>query len=141
GDFQVALIAALVFAVHPIQTDAVTYISGRRDILFSLFYLASFHCYLSYKERGSRRYFGLFVGCWALSLMAKEMAASLPAFVFVWNFCDAWGEQQGAWPRRLWGAARAALRRDRWLYLALAVAVIGYAWYMVFVKRGSVLAR
>jgi tetratricopeptide (TPR) repeat protein len=141
GDFQVALIAALVFAVHPIQTDAVTYISGRRDILFSLFYLASFHCYLSYKASGSRRTFGLFIGCWALSLMAKEMAVSLPAFIFIWNFCDAWREQSGAWPRRLWGALRAAFRRDRWLYIALMVAVVAYAWYMIFIKRGSVLAR
>src|SRR5437868_4493167 len=141
GDFQVALIAALVFAVHPIQTDAVTYISGRRDILFSLFYLASFHCYLSYKASGSRRYFGLYIGGWALSLMAKEMAVSLPAFIFICNFCDAWREQSGAWPRRLWGALRAAFRRDRWLYIALMVAVLAYAWYMIFIKRGSVLAR
>jgi protein O-mannosyl-transferase len=141
GDFAVAFVAALVFAVHPIQTDAVTYISGRRDILFSLFYLAGFHCYLSYKERNSRRYFGLFLAFWALSLMAKEMAASLPAFIYVWNFCGAWGEQSGAWPRRLGRALRAAFRRDRWLYVALIGAVAGYAWYMIFVKRGSLLAR
>src|SRR5205085_7967194 len=63
GDLGVAFVAALVFAVHPIQTDAVTYISGRRDILFSLFYLLSFYCYLNYRARGARRDFGLFVGC------------------------------------------------------------------------------
>ena len=43
-------LAAAIFAVHPIQTDAVTYISGRRDILFSLFYIASFHAYLSFRK-------------------------------------------------------------------------------------------
>jgi len=141
GDLTVALVAALIFAVHPIQTDAVTYISGRRDILFSLFYLVSFHCYLSYKERSSRRYLGMFLVCWVLSLMAKEMAASLPALIFIWNFCDVWREQSGTWPRRLWGALRAAFRRDRWLYVALIIAVMAYAWYMIFIKRGSVLAR
>lgn len=141
GDFAVALIAALIFAVHPLQTDAVTYISGRRDVLFSLFYLASFHFYLSYKAQASRRCLGLFLGCWALSMMAKEMAASLPVFIFLWNFCDAWGEQTGPWPRRLWGALRAAFRRDRWLYLALIVAAVAYGWYMIFIKRGSALAR
>lgn len=141
GDLTVALIASLIFAVHPIQTDAVTYISGRRDILFSLFYLVSFHCYLSYKERNSRLSFGLFLGSWALSLMAKEMAASLPAFIFIWNFCDVWGELSGTWPRRLWKALRAAFHRDRWLYVGLIVAVAAYAWYMIFIKRGSLLAR
>lgn len=141
GSLPVAFIAALIFAIHPIQTDAVTYISGRRDILFSLFYLLSFYCYLNYRERGKWRDFGLFLGCWALSLMAKEMAASLPAFIFVWNFCAAWSEQSGAWLRRLWGAVRAAFRRNRWLYLALGAAVLAYGYYMTFVKGGSVLAR
>lgn len=141
GALAVALVAALIFAVHPIQTDAVTYISGRRDVLFSLFYLASFHFYLSYKARRADRYLALFLVCWALSMMAKEMAASLPVLVFLWNFCDAWGEQSGSWLRRMWGALRTAFRRDRWLYLGLVVAVAGYAWYMVFIKRGSALAR
>jgi protein O-mannosyl-transferase len=47
-DLISATLASLIFAVHPIQTDAVTYISGRRDVLFTLFYLSAFHCYLSY---------------------------------------------------------------------------------------------
>jgi len=136
----VAFIAALVFAVHPVQTDAVTYISGRRDILFAFFYLLSFYCYLNYRERGRWRDFGLFLGCWALSLMSKEMAASLPAFIFVWNICAEWGEPAGSWPRRAWGAVRAAFWRDRWLYLALGVAVLAYGYYQTFVKGGSVLA-
>ena len=37
-----ALVAALIFAVHPVHTDSVAYLSGRRDILFTLFYLAGF---------------------------------------------------------------------------------------------------
>src|SRR6266404_348554 len=80
-----ASLAALIFAIHPIQPDAVTYISGRRDVLFSLFYLASFHSYLTYRRylsggqepRHHRAralfYFGLMFVCWALSLLSKEM--------------------------------------------------------------------
>ena len=136
-----ALIAALLFAVHPLQTDAVTYISGRRDVLFSLFYLAAFHCYLTYRARQKLSWLALFVGCWALSLLSKEMAASLPAVIFVWNVCDAWEPHAGSWPKRAAQAALTALRRDRWLYLALGVAVAVYVWFMTFVKGGSILAR
>src|SRR5207302_6296224 len=78
-------LAAAIFAIHPIQPDAVTYISGRRDVLFSLFYLASFRCYLTYREHLSGTgkshpmrvraliYFALMMVCWALSLLSKEM--------------------------------------------------------------------
>jgi protein O-mannosyl-transferase len=147
-----ASFAALVFALHPLQADSVAYISGRRDILFSLFYLASFHCYLGYQANlaspGGRprrvarasALFALFLGFWLLGLLSKEMAASLPLFIFAWNFCDAWGGHQGRPFRRMWRASLEALRRDRWLYILLALALTAYTWYMV-VKGGSLRAR
>lgn len=141
-----AALAALIFAIHPIQTDAVTYISGRRDVLFGLFYLASFRCYLSYRDyRGLRKgrsliYFALFLLLWGLSLMSKEMAVSLPLFVFAWRFCDYWGKRSGPWWKRSLKAIGSALGEDKWLYIVLAAAAAGYGWYMTFIKGGSTLA-
>jgi protein O-mannosyl-transferase len=137
GGVLTATIAALIFVAHPLQPDAVTYVSGRRDVLFSLFYLASFYSYLNYHRSRSRIYMVLFLACWALSLMSKEMAASLPAFIFVWTFCDLWGEHKGSWVRQTWEALRGAFMRDKWLYLALTIAVPAYAYYMLFIKGGS----
>jgi hypothetical protein len=133
GAVVTATIAALIFVVHPLQPDAVTYISGRRDVLFSFFYLASFYSYLNYRRNRSLIYIVLFLVCWGLSLMAKEMAVSLPAFIFVWAFCDIWGERTGSWSRRTWQALGGAFMRDMWLYLTLALAVPAYAYYMVFI--------
>jgi hypothetical protein len=48
----------------PIQTDSVSYVSGRRDVLFTLFYLAAFHAYLSYRTKESRTWFVLFLCFW-----------------------------------------------------------------------------
>lgn len=141
GHLAAALAAALLFAAHPLQADAVAYISGRRDVLFSLFYLAGFHCYLTYRARRQLVWLALFILCWGLSLLAKEMAATLPAIIFIWNFCDAYEPDGGGWLKRAWRAAREAWRRDRWLYLALVVAAIAYAYFMIFVKGGSLLAR
>ena len=154
GDIFVALAAACIFAVHPIQTDAVTYISGRRDVLFTLFYLASFRLYLEYKARRSWAFLVMFLAAWALSLMSKEMAASLPIVIFVWNFVEVWpesapaeastGKAESRLPLsagRLWRALRDVFLRDRWLYLALIPAVVAYAWYMIFVKGASIRAR
>lgn len=141
GVVVTAAIAALIFVVHPLQPDAVTYVSGRRDVLFSLFYLASFYSYLNYHRSRSRIHLLLFLVCWVLGLMSKEMAVSLPAFIFVWSFCDLWSERFESWPRRFWEAIRGAFLRDKWLYITLSLAVPVYGYYMIFVKGGSTRVR
>jgi len=132
-----AVVAGLIFAVHPIQTDSVSYVSGRRDILFTLFYLAALHAYFTYREKASRTWFVLFLGSWALSLMSKEMAVSLPFVIFLWNFCDRWRETEGSWLQRLIQATKRALIKDKWLYALLAVASVGFAAYAIFFQRAS----
>lgn len=148
GEILPASLAALIFAIHPVQVDAVTYISGRRDVLFTVFYLASFLTYLKYRDAIEQRrktriliLFGLFVAFWALSLMSKEMAASLPAFIFVWNFCELWDNRSGRWLRRLWNAFRKAFGRDKWFYLAMCLGGPAYVWYQLAIKGGSERAR
>ena len=132
-----AVVAALIFAVHPIQTDSVAYVSGRRDVLFALFYLAAFHAYLSYRARASRTWFVLFLGFWGLSLMSKEMAVSLPLVIFVWNLCDQWNEAAGSWLQRSIHAFKRALIKDKWLYTLLAAASLGFGVYAIFFQRAS----
>ena len=141
GELLPGVLAAMIFAVHPIQTDAVTYISGRRDILFTLFYLTSFTVYLSHRKSRSITSFALFILLWGLSLMSKEMAVTLPLLIFLWNYCDGWGETAGEWWRRSLQTTRNALRRDQWFYLPLVLMVPAYIWYQAFVKGGSMLAR
>ncbi len=132
-----ALIAAMVFAVHPIQTDSVAYISGRRDVLFAFFYLGAFLSYLKYRAERSPVYFLLFLAGWALSLMSKEMAVSLPLVIFLWNFCNLWQEQAGSWAKRSLSAVGRAFGKDWLLYIALVAAGVSYGFYMVFVKGAS----
>ena len=53
-----AFFAAIFFATHPVHTDSVTYIAGRRDILFTLFYLTGFYTFIKYRK--TQRYSFLF---------------------------------------------------------------------------------
>jgi protein O-mannosyl-transferase len=68
-----AFVAALLFALHPAQTEAVTYISGRTVSLMASFYLASLLLYL--KGKYSIPSLLLFV----LALATRETAVTLPA--------------------------------------------------------------
>jgi len=140
-DLVSAALTALIFAVHPIQTDAVTYISGRRDVLFAFFYILAFHSYLSYyRSRWSVKavaLFFLFLLLWMLSLLSKEMAVSLPVLIFVWHFCDAWGEETGSFPKQVWQTLKRTIKRDKWFWLVLAVSGIAFTAYWVLIKRAS----
>lgn len=79
---RAALLAALVFALHPVQTEAVTYISGRSSSLAACFCLLSAYCWvrsqLSDNARGS---FAWLIACGATYLAgiaSKETALILP---------------------------------------------------------------
>lgn len=143
-DLISATLTALIFAVHPIQTDAVAYISGRRDLLFSFFYLLALHVYLTYyRTRWSARaalYFILFLVLWVFSLMSKEMAASLPILIFVWHYCEAW-EEGPLWWRQVIRTTQRTFARDRWFWLLAFLGGLAFTVYGVLFAGASRRAR
>ncbi|MCX6349448.1 MAG: tetratricopeptide repeat protein [Candidatus Aureabacteria bacterium] len=79
-----AAAAALLFALHPGQTEAVAGISFREDLLCALFCFLSFLCYLRTKR--SCIFIILSVLFFILALLAKEMAAAFPLVLLAWEF-------------------------------------------------------
>jgi hypothetical protein len=89
----VALIAALLFVVHPLHTEAVTSIAGRTELLWTAFALLSLWFWLSSSNIQSeatdrQRYrntmrFWLALLMWLLALLSKESALLLPVFFFL----------------------------------------------------------
>ncbi len=74
-----ALIGALLFALHPVQTEAVTYVSGRPAALAGALALGSAVAWLDGRERGGWRLPLLSVALFAAALGVKEYVAVLPA--------------------------------------------------------------
>src|SRR5690606_38586518 len=75
---------ALLFALHPAATEAVTYISGRSVSLMALFYLAAMWSFVAGESSG-RRWLsrGLATLLFALALAVRETAVTLPAALFL----------------------------------------------------------
>ena len=83
GAYPIALLTAAIWAVHPIQTQAVTYIVQRMTALAALFYMLSILCYVKCRlSRSSLRRIWLLLGsglAFIFALGSKETAATLPA--------------------------------------------------------------
>lgn len=85
-DRRVGLLAGLLFACHPVQTDAVQSVVGRAELLAANFTLLSVALYLKGRaEEGRSRASGFFVAAgvsYLLALLSKETPVALPG-VFV----------------------------------------------------------
>ncbi|MBI1883295.1 MAG: tetratricopeptide repeat protein [Chlamydiae bacterium] len=80
-----ALLTSLLWALHPIQTEAVTYISGRADPLAAYFILSSLCLYLYHRQRASLlAYLGSLIS-FVLALLSKEMALMLPVYLMLFE--------------------------------------------------------
>lgn len=75
--------AALLFAVHPVETEAVAYVSGRRDLLVTIFFLLGFLSYLRFRENGRKRHVVALLAWLALAAGSKESAITLPAVLLL----------------------------------------------------------
>jgi tetratricopeptide (TPR) repeat protein len=83
---SVALFTALLFALHPIQTEAVTYVAGRSASLMAFFYLASLAAYIHGRLEGRPLLtYALSPALFLLALAVKETAATLPAALLLWE--------------------------------------------------------
>jgi len=85
-----ALVAATVFALHPVQTEAVTYVSGRSTSLSTLFALLAFAAWLRGLDTPrERRWRWISLAIFALALGVKEAPVALPLVMSAWLVASA----------------------------------------------------
>ncbi len=118
---------ALLWTVHPLQTEAVTYTVQRAESLMALFYLLTLYCFLRGAEAdlasdagrgtfpvpsggrraegrnsgsGEWRWFALSIGACLLGMASKEVMVSAPLMVFLFDRTFIAGTFREAWQRR-----------------------------------------
>lgn len=83
--FRSALVAAL-FALHPLHVESVAWVSERKDVLSTLFFMLTLWAYTLYaRDPAPRRYIAVFV-LLALGLMAKPMLVTVPFLLLLLDF-------------------------------------------------------
>ncbi len=108
-----AFLTALLWASHPLQTESVTYITQRSELMVGLFYLTTFYCALRYWNAafiGGKRRWMLLASLSCLAGMAcKEVMVTAPVVVLLFERTF------------IAGSFRQALRRSFPLYVGLAI--------------------
>jgi tetratricopeptide (TPR) repeat protein len=82
---RTALAAALLFALHPIHIESVAWISGRTDILATMFFIPAFLSFIMYEERGDALSLVLLGLFFMFSLFCKENAVALIPVVLAYG--------------------------------------------------------
>ena len=119
-----ATVASVLFLLHPLNTQAVTYIVQRASSLAALFSLWTLALYLTARQaRTSFRAAGLYAAAlvtWLLALASKENAVILPGVILAYEACF----HRLEWLDRARRLVRARPRAALLAALALAVAAI-----------------
>jgi Flp pilus assembly protein TadD len=120
-----AVAVALLWTLHPLQTESVTYVVQRAESLMGLFYLLTMYCFIRYSSEPVRRgavWAGCCFLCCLLGMATKEVMASAPVIVLLYDRTFVSGSLRAAWARHRWvhGALFAT-----WVPLAFLVAGAG----------------
>jgi tetratricopeptide (TPR) repeat protein len=136
GSGAAAFIAACLFAVHPVHTDSVTYISGRRDILSTLFYILGFFLFLQARQKNRPRLLIFALASYLLAIGSKEMAVTLPAMFFFYDLINNLSAE-GPRLRRCAAGLKKIVSRYKLFYLCFFIPAVLFTGYKVLIKSPS----
>lgn len=111
-----AFIAAILFAVHPVHTEAVAWIGGATtEAGFTLFYLFAFYLYI-------KNQYILSISSFLISALFKETALTLPLLIFAYDYLL----NRGSFPSLMAHASRLApYLVTAGIYMALRLYALG----------------
>src|SRR4030095_8431501 len=86
GKNYVALFTALIFGIHPMHVESVAWISERKDLLYTLFFLLSLIQYWRFLQTGKKSKLILCFLFFSLSLLSKPAAIILPLLLLLFDY-------------------------------------------------------
>lgn len=127
GSTTAVLPAVLLFGLHPANTETVSWVTSRNNILVTLFSLASFYFYMK-RDRDSGRWSGpLSLFFFAMALLSKEFAVMLLPILFLYD--------------RFLAPGRKSLSNNLWGYAAFLLMIICYLLLRRFALQDIVPPR
>ncbi len=85
----VALAVALLFALHPMHVESVAWVSERKDVLYTAWYLLSLLAYLFYRQKERLSYYWVALLFFVFSNLSKGQAVTLPVVLLLVDYLSA----------------------------------------------------
>lgn len=86
NDLIVGFTTALLFGIHPLHVESVAWVSERKDTLSTFLYLSSILAYHKYLTANRALFYGTSIIFFAMALISKPMAVSLPLVLLILDF-------------------------------------------------------
>lgn len=103
ADDRVAFVAAIVFAFHPVHSEAVAWIAAVTELQLAIFYLLTFLFFLRLGEPGAQKSKTLVLLClsFLLALFSKEQAVTLPVLATIYEHFYRDDRNLTAWAQKI----------------------------------------
>lgn len=88
GKINLSVIAGLLFGVHTLHVESVSWVSERKDVLYTFFYLLALYYYIRFSKKRDRKWYWLSLGFFLLSLLSKGQAVSLAVTLFLIDYFE-----------------------------------------------------
>ncbi len=97
----IAIVTASLFALHPLHVESVAWISERKDVLYSVFFLGGLILYLKYLKNKDWKLFSLIILFSILSMLSKPAAVVFPLVLVAVDFYLGRLKQKQAWIEKI----------------------------------------
>jgi tetratricopeptide (TPR) repeat protein len=124
----VSAVAALLFAVHPVHSEAVAWASSTPDILTGFFTLAALICYESARKAEKINWFWMTASliCTLLAMGSKETGVLIPIFFVFREVIESWFKQENTFSVGKISSISVPFFLCAFSYLAARYAVLGF---------------
>lgn len=78
-----ATVAAVIFALHPVQVETVAWMTELKNTLSGVFYFLALAAYVRFDESRDRRWYAAAIAAFVLALGSKTVTATLPAAILI----------------------------------------------------------
>lgn len=85
-NYFIAFFTALFFGIHPMHVESVAWVSERKDVLYTLFFLLGLMSYIKLLDTGNKKYYWITFLWFILSLASKPAAIIFPVALFTLDY-------------------------------------------------------
>jgi len=89
-NLTIAFVTALLFGIHPLHVESVTWVSETKDVLYAFFFIIGLLCYMKYNDIKQKKiiFYLLSLLFFILSCLSKGMAVVFPLILVIIDFIN-----------------------------------------------------